>query len=190
MVIAALIGAAVGLATVGIGMAAHGLQELLYDIDFDERLSASTRIDAWRLVGPADRRGAILVLATWLWSRSRRATPVDPVEANALRGGQMSLRDSLFVALQTIASNGFGASVGLEAAYAQIGGALASVTGRGFNLRRSDLRTFVGAGAGAGIAAAFGAPLTGAFYAFEIIIGSYTIANIAPVRRRDAGRAR
>ncbi|HZZ89798.1 MAG TPA: chloride channel protein [Caulobacteraceae bacterium] len=180
MVIAALIGAAVGLATVGIGMAAHGLQELFYNIDFDERLSASTRIDTWRL-SALPLGGAVLVLSGWFWTRIKRATPVDPVEANALRGGQMSLRDSLFVAFQTIASNGFGASVGLEAAYAQIGGALASVTGRGFNLRRSDLRNFVGAGAGAAIAAAFGAPLTGAFYAFEIIIGSYTIANIAAV---------
>jgi CIC family chloride channel protein len=71
--------------------------------------------------------------------------------------------------------------VGLEAAYAQLGGGFASVVGRALNLRRSDLRAFVGAGAGAGIAAAFGAPLTGAFYAFEIIIGSYAVGNIAPV---------
>ena len=42
----------------------------------------------------------------------------------------MSLRDSLLVAAQTLISNGFGASVGLEAAYAQIGGALASLAGR------------------------------------------------------------
>jgi CIC family chloride channel protein len=180
VVIAALIGAAAGLATIAIGMAAHGLQQLFYNIDFDERLSAQTRIDPWRLV-TLPLGGAVLVAAGWLWARSRRTTPVDPVEANALRGGQMSLRDSLFVAFQTVVSNGFGASVGLEAAYAQMGGALASLTGRAFNLRRSDLRTFVGAGAGAAIAAAFGAPLTGAFYAFEIIIGSYTIANIAPV---------
>jgi CIC family chloride channel protein len=180
VVIAALIGAAAGLATIAIGMAAHGLQELFYNIDFDERLSAQTRIDPWRLVA-LPLGGAVLVTAGWLWNRSRRTTPVDPVEANALRGGQMSLRDSLFVAFQTVVSNGFGASVGLEAAYAQMGGSLASLTGRAFNLRRSDLRTFVGAGAGAAIAAAFGAPLTGAFYAFEIIIGSYTIANIAPV---------
>jgi CIC family chloride channel protein len=83
--------------------------------------------------------------------------------------------------LQSVLSNGFGASVGLEAAYAQLGGGFASLTGGALNLRRSDLRAFVGAGAGAGIAAAFGAPLTGAFYAFEIIIGSYTVANIAPV---------
>ena len=55
------------------------------------------------------------------------------------------------------------------------------VTGGALNLRRSDLRTFVGAGAGAGIAAAFGAPITGAFYAFEIVIGAYTPSAIAPV---------
>ncbi|HEX3920366.1 MAG TPA: chloride channel protein [Caulobacteraceae bacterium] len=180
VVIASGVGAAAGLATIAIGMAAHALQELWYNIDFDERLSAATKIAPERFVA-LPIGGALLVLAGWLWARGKRAQPVDPVEANALRGGRMSFRDSLFVALQTIISNGFGASVGLEAAYAQMGGAVASVTGRALNLRRNDLRTFVGAGAGAAIGAAFGAPLTGAFYAFEIIIGSYTIANIAPV---------
>jgi CIC family chloride channel protein len=48
-------------------------------------------------------------------------------------------------------------------------------------LRRSDQRTLVGAGAGAAIAAAFGAPLAGAFYAFEIVIGTYSPTAIAPV---------
>jgi CIC family chloride channel protein len=178
--IAAGVGVAAGLSTIALGMAAHGLQELFYKINFDERLSAQVHIAPWRFVA-LPLGGAVLTLMAWAWARGRRATPVDPVEANALRGGRMSFRDSLFVGAQTIVSNGFGASVGLEAAYAQLGGALASVTGRALNLRRSDLRTFVGAGAGAAIAAAFGAPLTGAFYAFEIIVGSYTIANIAPV---------
>jgi chloride channel protein, CIC family len=180
VVIAALVGAAAGLATIGIGVAAHTLQILLYNIDFDERLSALQRVDPRRLVA-LPLGGGLLVILTWAWARGRATTPVDPVEANALRGGRMSFRDSLFVATQTIVSNGFGASVGLEAAYAQMGGALASVTGRFFNLRRSDLRTFVGAGAGAAIGVAFGAPLAGAFYAFEIVIGSYTVANVAPV---------
>ncbi len=35
----------------------------------------------------------------------------------------------------------------------------------------------VGGGAGGAIAAAFGAPLTGAFYAFELIVGAYSLAN-------------
>src|SRR5206468_7634863 len=76
---------------------------------------------------------------------------------------------------------GFGGSVGLEAAYAQAGGGLASTLGQRLRLRRHDLRTLVGAGAGAAIGAAFGAPLAGAFYAFEVVIGSYAPSMIAPV---------
>jgi CIC family chloride channel protein len=178
--IATLVGASAGLATIGIGLAAHSLQMLFYNMDFDERLSALQTVDPHRLAA-LPLGGALLVVLTWAWSRGRATTPVDPVEANALRGGRMSFRDSLFVAAQTIVSNGFGASVGLEAAYAQMGGALASITGRFLNLRRSDLRTYVGAGAGAAIGVAFGAPLAGAFYAFEIVIGSYTVANVAAV---------
>jgi chloride channel protein, CIC family len=180
VVIAALIGAAAGLATIVIGGGAHTLQMWLYHMDFDERLSSLQSVDPRRLVA-LPLGGLVLVILSWAWARGRATVPVDPVEANALRGGRMSFRDSLFVTVQTLCSNGFGASVGLEAAYAQMGGALASVTGRFFTLRRSDMRTFVGAGAGAAIGVAFGAPLAGAFYAFEIVIGSYTVANVAPV---------
>jgi CIC family chloride channel protein len=45
----------------------------------------------------------------------RRGTEVDPIEANALHGGRMSMRGSLIVAAQTVWSSGIGASVGLEA---------------------------------------------------------------------------
>ena len=98
-----------------------------------------------------------------------------------MRGGRMSLRQSLLVATQTVISNGCGASVGLEAGYAQIGAGVASYLGVRSRLRRQDLRVLVGCGAGGAIAAAFGAPLTGAFYAFELIIGAYSLANAIPV---------
>jgi len=180
VVIATAVGAVSGLAALGIGAAAHSMQQFLYGIDFDERLSAVVAIPPARAaILPIG--GLILGGVTWIWARRRPQPAVDPVEANALHGGRMSFGDSVFVVIQTILSNGFGASVGLEAAYAQMGGVIASLTGGRLNLRRSDLRTFVGAGAGAAIAAAFGAPLTGAFYAFEVVIGSYTVANIAPV---------
>src|ERR1700754_1238077 len=52
---------------------------------------------------------------------------------------------------------------------------------QGLLLRRNDHRIFVAAGAGAAIAAAFNAPLAGAFYAFELILGTYSVRALAPI---------
>ncbi|HUO21273.1 MAG TPA: chloride channel protein [Caulobacteraceae bacterium] len=181
VLVAAAIGAAAGAMAVGLGQAAHAMQVLMFGIEPEVRLSAAVRVAPIRLILALPAGGVLLGLTGAIWARRNPKPPVDPVEANALRGGRLSARDSLFVALQTLISNGFGASVGLEAAYAQLGAGLGSRVGAQLNLRRADLRIMVGAGAGAAIAAAFGAPLTGAFYGFEVIIGSYTVASMAPV---------
>jgi CIC family chloride channel protein len=153
----------------------------IFGIPFDVRLSATQRVAPLAAFGGL-MLGGLLLGAIDVWLARRKTPPaVDPVEANALRGGRMSLRQSLLVATQTVISNGCGASVGLEAGYAQIGAGLASYLGVRSRLRRQDLRMLVGCGAGGAIAAAFGAPLTGAFYAFELIIGAYSLANAIPV---------
>jgi CIC family chloride channel protein len=153
----------------------------IYGIPFDVRLSAAERVAPLTAFG-APMLGGLVLGAIDVWLARRKTPPaVDPVEANALRGGRMSLRQSLLVATQTVISNGAGASVGLEAGYAQIGAGVASYLGVRSRLRRQDLRILVGCGAGGAIAAAFGAPLTGAFYAFELIIGAYSLANAIPV---------
>ena len=153
----------------------------IFGIPFDVHLSAAERIAPLAAFG-APMLGGLLLGAIDIWLSRRKALPaIDPVEANALRGGRMSLRQSILVATQTVISNGCGASVGLEAGYAQIGAGVASYLGVRSRLRRQDLRVLVGCGAGGAIAAAFGAPLTGAFYAFELIIGAYSLANAIPV---------
>ena len=88
---------------------------------------------------------------------------------------------SLIVAAETVWSSGVGASVGLEAGYTQLASGIASRLGMAFRLRRADLRILVGCGAAGGIAGAFGAPLAGAFYGFELIIGGYSPNSLAPV---------
>lgn len=178
--VATVVGLVAGALAVLLGALAHGTQVWIFDFDPNQRLSAQARIEPWRLLA-IPLGGLVLGLFTAAILRFRPSHAVDPVEANALHGGRLSVRDSLFICIQTLISNGSGASVGLEAAYAQAGGATASWVGQRLSLRRGDLRILVGAGAGAAIAAAFGAPLTGAFYAFEIVIGAYTVANIAPV---------
>ena len=179
ILLAAAAGAAAGALTRIQQTLAHGLQGLLYGVTFN-RLSALGEIHhAWRLIALPLGGLALVLLGLALGKRMR--PPVDVVEANALHGGRIAPTDNLLIAVQTVISNGAGASVGLEAAYTQMGGGFASLLGQWLKLRRNDLRTLVGAGAGAGIGAAFGAPLAGAFYAFEIVIGSYTPAAVAPV---------
>jgi chloride channel protein, CIC family len=178
VLLAVVVGAAAGLLMIALRAMAHGMQSLIYGLS-GSSLSAASFIDPIRLLA-LPIFGLILGLGSRAAVRRWRK-PVDVVEANALHGGAIPLRDSLLVCVQTLLSNGTGASVGLEAAYAQAGGGVASVLGQWLRLRRADMRILVGAGAGAALGAAFGAPLTGAFYAFEIVIGAYTPAAIAPV---------
>ncbi len=154
---------------------------LIYGIPIDVRLSANDHVNPIvALIAPA-AGGLVLGIMEWSRRRLKISNAVDPIEANALRGGRLSLRDSVVVSGQTLISNGCGASVGLEAGYTQIGAGVASLAGRFLNLRRNDLRLIVGCGAAAAIAAAFGAPITGAFYACELIVGVYSVASAAPI---------
>ncbi len=178
---AALVGCGAGAAVTAMSWIAQIAHVLFFRIALDQRLSAADRIAPWMAL-TAPVLGGLAIGLIELWRRLNNArAAVDPVEANALRGGRMSLRDSLVVSLETLISNGCGASVGLEAGYTQIGSGLASRLGILLRLRRNDLRIMVGCGAAGAIAAAFGAPLTGAFYAFELIVGVYSIANVAPI---------
>ncbi|GAN71799.1 chloride channel protein [Acetobacter syzygii] len=146
-----------------------------------KRLSGLEHVAPWRALLVPATGGLLLGLWHYALQRHNRHRPVDPIEANALHGGRMSLRDSLIVTGQTILSNGCGISLGLEAGFSQIGSAFGSRIGRNLRMHRADVRLLVGCGAAGAIGSAFDAPLAGAFYAFELIIGSYAFPLLAPV---------
>jgi CIC family chloride channel protein len=181
VVLAALVGCGAGLCVVVMNIATLEMHHALFLIYGHERLSGMAKLDRGRLLLVPSLGGLVLGLSGLAVARFWPRRAVDPIEANALYGGRMSLNDSLIVVLQTIFSNGVGASVGLEAGYSQIGAALGSRLGRSFRVRRNDLRLLVGCGAAGAIGAAFNAPLTGAFYAFELVIGTYSLMTLAPV---------
>jgi chloride channel protein, CIC family len=181
VVLALLIGTIGGLAVAVMSIAVEGLHVLLFNLEWGDRLSSQFRIEPLRALLVPSLGGLVLGVAFLLLLRWRPAREIDPIEANALHGGRMSFRGSVIVSLQTVWSSGVGASVGLEAGYTQLASGIAASLGRGFHLRRADQRIMVGCGAAAAIAGAFGAPLAGAFYAFELVIGGYTPASLTPV---------
>jgi CIC family chloride channel protein len=181
VVLAAAVGAIAGLVVTAMGTGVDTLHRLLFHLDPGVRLSGLLRLDPTVAILVPLLGGLAFGMARELIAHWRPEREIDPIEANALHGGRMSLLGSIIVAVETVWSSGVGASVGLEAGYTQFASGIASRIGMAFRLRRADLRIMVGCGAAGGIAGAFGAPLAGAFYGFELVIGGYTPNSLAPV---------
>jgi CIC family chloride channel protein len=179
--LAAVVGAIAGLVVTAMGAGVDTLHRLFFQLEPGVRLSGLLRLDPAIAISVPLVGGLVFGIARELIAHWRPEREIDPIEANALHGGRMSLLGSVIVAAETVWSSGVGASVGLEAGYTQFASGIASRIGMAFRLRRADLRILVGCGAAGGIAGAFGAPLAGAFYGFELIIGGYTPNSLAPV---------
>jgi chloride channel protein, CIC family len=179
--LAALVGAIAGLVVAMMGTGVDLLHRLFFHLQPGARLSAVEHLYPVVAIAVPLFGGLAFGVARELIVLWRPEREIDPIEANALHGGRMSLLGSIIVAAETVWSSGVGASVGLEAGYTQFAGGIASRLGMAFRLRRADLRVLVGCGAAGGIAGAFGAPLAGAFYGFELIIGGYSPNSLAPV---------
>jgi CIC family chloride channel protein len=181
IVLAALVGALAGLVVTAMGFGVDTLHRVLFHLGPGVRLSGLLHLDPVIAISVPLAGGIVFGIARELIAHWRPEREIDPIEANALHGGRMSLLGSIIVAAETVWSSGVGASVGMEAGYTQFASGIASRIGMAFRLRRADLRILVGCGAAGGIAGAFGAPLAGAFYGFELIIGGYTPNSLAPV---------
>jgi CIC family chloride channel protein len=181
IIFCALIGALIGAIVAGLRSAVDVAHQIGFLLPEGFHLSSGIGADPVRILIVPALGGLSLGLASVVVRRFRATEIVDPVEANALHGGRMSLLDSLRLTFATFISNVSGASLGMEAGYSQLGSGIFSSLGQYFRLRRADQRVFVTAGAAAAIAAAFNTPLAGAFYGYELILGSYTPRALAPV---------
>lgn len=128
ILVAVGVGAGAGLLSIVQGGIARTIQHLLFGVPSEDRLSASPSLPWITLLALPIGGLALGGFSVLVKARQRRL--VDAVEANALHGGIMSVPDSAVISGQTILSNGFGASVGLEAAYAQLGAAFRAATPR------------------------------------------------------------
>jgi len=181
VVVAVVIGLLSGLLVAIIWRLSEAAHAVLFDIPFDSRLSANGVISWQRTLLVPVAGGVILALISVFYAHRFKGQLADAIEANALYGGRVSMRGSLLISIQTLLSNGFGGSVGLEAGYTQICAAFSSQIGQRLAARRADMRLLVACGAAGAVSAAFTAPLSGAFFAFEVVLGAYTSAALVPV---------
>ena len=105
----------------------------------------------------------------------------DVIEASSLHGGWLSSRVGLYAALVSALSIGSGASVGREGPAVHLGASLGGWVARRLHLSPALARTLLGCGASAAVACSFNAPIAGALFASEVVIGHYALKSFAPV---------
>lgn len=103
------------------------------------------------------------------------------MESVAIRGGSIRPRVVAAKALAAAITIGSGGSAGREGPIVQIGSAIGSAFGQFISVSARRLRTFVACGAAAGIAATFNAPIAGALFSVEIILGDFAVPQFSPI---------
>jgi len=103
------------------------------------------------------------------------------MESLALRGGRMRGRTVFTRALASALTLASGGSVGREGPIVQIGSAMGSRVGQLLHASDNRLKTLVGCGAAAGMAATFNAPIGGALFAIEVILGDFALSQVTPI---------
>lgn len=97
------------------------------------------------------------------------------MEAVSLGGGRLPYRKIPIKTVAAALSIGSGASVGPVDPSVQIGAYLGSMFGQLLRLSDERIRALVASGVAGGIAATFNAPITGIFFALEIVIGELSV---------------
>lgn len=164
LVLAAAVGFLTGLLAVA----------LLQTILVMQRLSFGTS-PSWITTVVVTTFGGLLVglIVTYVIPEARGGGVTRVMESIALHGGRVRARVIPGKLIATGLSVGAGASGGREGPIVQIGGALGSLLGRVFALTEDQKRELIAAGAAAGIAASFNAPIGGMLFAIEVILGGF-----------------
>jgi len=176
-----LVGVAGGYGAVGFRYLINFIQSIAYGSP-DELLEVVRSIPWYmRIVIPAVG-GLIVGPTVYFFAREAKGHGVPEVMyAVALKQGIIRKRIVFIKALVSAVCIGTGGSVGREGPIVQIGSAVGSTLGQLFNVSANRMRTMVGCGAAAGIAATFNAPIAGSIFALEIILGEFEIASFSPI---------
>ncbi len=168
------------LGTVAFRLAGAALQSIFLGASHDIVATFRT-LDWWeRLLIPTV--GGVIAGLILLFSRrlhGRKTT--DYMEAVVVGDGHVPVRPSVLRSLSALFSISSGEAIGREGPLVQLAAVAASLLGRLRRMAPARLRLLVACGASAGIAAAYNAPLGGALFVAEIVLGSIAMETLGPL---------
>jgi CIC family chloride channel protein len=117
-------------------------------------------------------------------ARLNRGQPplhADYMEATVMGDGRIPTQTSLLRSLSSLISIASGGSIGREGSMVQLAALSASWLGQWRHWPADRLRLLVACGAAAGITSAYNAPIAGAFFVAEVVLGTMAMESLGPV---------
>ncbi|MHC1766324.1 MAG: ClcB-like voltage-gated chloride channel protein [Verrucomicrobiia bacterium] len=111
----------------------------------------------------------------------RRQGSQNILEVVVAGDGRLRMRTGLVKTISSLLSISSGASIGREGSIIQLAATLASKGGQLANWQPYRLRLLVACGAASGMAAAYHAPVAGAVFAAQIVLGNFSMSLFAPL---------
>lgn len=181
-VLAVVIGMLVGWAVYGFRTLIGAIQFIGFGDDGENLATIASALPAWQVIAVPCIGGLLVGLFyKFVMPGGRPHTVAHVIEASALKMGRLPLWPGLAATIGSAMSMGVGASVGREGPAVVLGATLSSWLGQKLNLARPAMRTLLGCGSAAAVAASFNAPIAGALFAHEVIVGHYALNAFAPV---------
>jgi CIC family chloride channel protein len=175
------VGLAAGLAGAGFVALLNAVEHLAWRRPASQFLAAVTAASPRRDVLVLALAGLIAGAGMFVLRRFASSGGAEVSEALWLRGGRLELPSSLLRGTISIITVAMGASLGREAAPQLAGAAFASeLCERSSRVSPRQRRLLIAAGAGAGMAAVYNAPLGGALFALEVLLGTLALPLVLP----------
>lgn len=180
VIIAVLIGVLAGLGNWLFRYLIGFFQELFYGTDSELILSALEHTPFYKiLLIPAI--GGLIVGAMGLLFKFAKGHGVpDVIKAIALNRS-ISPMVAVVKTFSSAITLGSGGSAGREGPIVQIGAAIGSGVGKLFSFSSSRMRAAIACGGAGGLAATFNAPIGGAMFAAEVLLGEFGIKTFSPI---------
>jgi len=181
IIVAVFIGLFGGLGAVAFHYLIGAVQHLSWG-SMEPHLEHFNAVPIWAKVLIPAAGGLIIGPLVYIFAREAKGHGVPEVmESVARKGGVMRPRVVMAKFVGSAVTIGTGGSAGREGPIVQIGAAIGSMVGQFLRVSAGRVKTYVGCGAAAGIAATFNAPLAGALFAVEIILGDFAIHQFSPI---------
>lgn len=145
-------------------------------------VDAAREVADWRRLAVPALGGVLAGTILDLGRRWTRGTPSrDFMEAVTIGDGTIHVGPTLVRSASSLFTVASGGSIGREGAMAQLSTTAASWIGRHTWISRPRLKLMVACGAAAGIASAYNAPIAGALFVSEIVLGTIAMSSLGPL---------